>query len=126
MSRDLIRLMHSLFLPAATTFQEVSWRPAADVYRTRYGWLVKFDLAGVRPEDIRVVLHGRRLTVQGLRRDCTEEEGCHYYSMEIAYSYFERRLELPANLEPADVATEYRDGMLLVRIRTEAPREAGR
>ena len=29
--------------------EEKSWNPNADVYRTREGWTVKFDLAGVRP-----------------------------------------------------------------------------
>jgi HSP20 family protein len=37
--------------------------------------------------------------------------------MEIAYSRFERSVELPCNLDRADITTEYRDGMLLVRIR---------
>ncbi|MBV9126219.1 MAG: Hsp20/alpha crystallin family protein, partial [Planctomycetes bacterium] len=69
MAGDLIRLMQTLFLPAAETFQEVPWRPAVDVYRTRQGWRVKFELAGVRPEDITLTVHGRRLTVQGVRRD---------------------------------------------------------
>jgi HSP20 family molecular chaperone IbpA len=36
--------------------------------------------------------------------------------MEIAYSHFERSLELPCDLERADITTEFHDGMLLVRI----------
>jgi HSP20 family molecular chaperone IbpA len=40
--------------------------------------------------------------------------------MEIAYSDFERSLELPCDLGRADITTEYRDGILLVRIATEA------
>ena len=38
-SHDLIRLMHSLFLPVGAAFPEVCWRPATDVYRTATGWL---------------------------------------------------------------------------------------
>ena len=30
------------------------WNPAADVYRTRDGWTVKIDLAGVRPDEIEI------------------------------------------------------------------------
>jgi HSP20 family protein len=119
MAADLVRLMQAFFLPAAGTFREGPWCPAADVYRTRKGWLVKFDLAGVRPEDIRLSICGCRLTVRGVRRDCFTEEGCSYYRLEIAYSQFERSLELPCDLERARVATEYRDGMLLVRFQTE-------
>jgi HSP20 family protein len=119
-ANDLIRLMQSLFVPVAEHFGEVLWRPAADVYQTRYGWLLKFDLAGVRPHDIRLTANGRRLTVAGVRRDCFREEDCCFYRMEIAYSPFERTIDLPCNLESARITTEYQYGMLLVRIQTEA------
>jgi HSP20 family protein len=121
MAQDLIHLMRSLFLPAAERFPEGPWRPLVDVYRTRTGWLLKFDLAGVRPEELAVSVCGRCLTVRGCRRDWFADEGQHHYLMEIAYSKFERSVELPEDLEPGDIATEYRDGLLLVRIQTETP-----
>ena len=51
---------------------------------------MKFDLAGVRPEDVMVTVRGRRVSVSGVRRDLMVEEGCSYYSMEISYNRFER------------------------------------
>jgi HSP20 family protein len=107
------------FLPAMEHFHDLVTQPAADIYRTRVGWLVKIDLPGVRPEDIEVRVRRRRLTVQGVRRDWLLEEGCHYYSLEISYSPFERHLEFPESLEEANIQTEYRAGMLLVRILME-------
>jgi HSP20 family protein len=95
------------------------WQPLADVYRTRDGWLLKFDLAGVRPEDVRVIVHGRRVSVSGVRRDLMLEEGCSYYSMEISYNRFERSLDMPADLEHARITLEARNGLLLVRMITE-------
>jgi HSP20 family protein len=120
MPEDMIRLMRSLFLPLARRFEETCWRPAADVYQTPQGWLLKFDLAGVRAEDITLSVCGRCLTVRGCRRDRFAEEGHSHYLMEIAYSHFERSIELPRDLDPARVTTEFRDGMLVVRIQTEA------
>jgi HSP20 family protein len=119
MAHDLVRLMHSLFLPAIEAVQEVPWRPAADIYRTPTGWLIKFDLAGVRREDIQLTVQGRSLEVSGRRRDRCMEEGCIHYMLEISYSYFKRRIELPVNLEHADITAEHREGMVLVRIQTE-------
>jgi HSP20 family protein len=116
MSDDLIRIMHAFFLPAVESCRDSPWCPACDVYRDRRGWLVKFELAGVRPQDIELTVRGRRMTVRGSRRDFTALEGSRYYQMEIAYSHFERSLELPCDLERADITTEYRDGMLLVLI----------
>jgi HSP20 family protein len=95
------------------------WEPSADIYRTRDGWLLKFDLAGVRPEDVAVSVRGRRVSVSGVRRDLAVEEGCSYYSMEISYNRFERSIEMPVDLESARITLEARNGLLLVRMNTE-------
>ncbi len=95
---------------------EACWQPSVDIYRAGAGWLVKFDLAGVRPADIEVELDGQRLTVRGVRRDWTILEGQQAYSMEIAYNRFERNVELPLNVEVSRFVSEYRDGMFLVSI----------
>jgi len=114
MAADRVRVL-PLFMPAISA-REIDWQPAVDVYRTRKGWLLKFDLAGVRPEDIEVAVGDNHLTVRGARRDCSLEEGCCHYRMEIAYSRFERRIEIPGDLSTAHITTEYRDGMLIIRI----------
>jgi HSP20 family protein len=116
MSEDYIRIMHAFFLPAAESCRESLWSPAADVYRERHGWLVKFELAGVRLEDLELSVRGRELTLRGIRRDLTALEGCRYYQLEVAYGHFERRLTLPRDLDQADIAVEYHNGMLLVHI----------
>ena len=95
------------------------WEPSADIYRTKDGWVVKFDLAGVQIADVMVQLRGRRLTVSGVRRDSFQEEGSTYYSMEISYNRFERSLMMPANLENARMTIRASEGLLLVRMVTE-------
>ncbi len=117
MSRDLIRLMQSFFPPPG---ESGHWRPAVDVYRTSKGWLLKFDLAGVNPKEVSLKVEGCRVTIRGVRRDTLTEEGCRYYRMEITYNHFERTVELPCTVEPASVETDYRHGMLLVHLITEA------
>jgi HSP20 family protein len=119
MARDLMHLMNSMLHAAGRTSGDVSWRPAADVYRTSKGWLLKFELAGVRPEDIEVSVHGTRLTVRGTRRDSCITETCSCHLMEITYSRFERSVELPEQVQPARVRAEHRDGMLLIHIERE-------
>jgi HSP20 family protein len=90
-----------------------------DVYRARNGWILKFDLAGVQVQDVTVKVSGRRVSVEGVRRDSIVEEGCSYYVMEISYDRFERTLEMPSDLDGARVSVEARDGILLVRMITE-------
>ncbi len=114
MFKDLTTLTRALLTAADTHIAQFQWRPAADVYRTTNGWLIKLEVAGVRPEEIEVSIRGRTLMVCGRRRDCILEERKQCYSLEISYTNFQRRFELPCDLEHARVASEYRDGMLLV------------
>ncbi len=123
MARDLIHLMRRLFLPEGRPPHAGFWQPLLDVYRTPDGWLIKIDLAGVRPEDVSLSLQGQRLTVRGTRRDCCLGEACGHYLMEIAYSHFERSIQLPEEIEFLRLSTEFRDGMLLIRLQKEKPRD---
>jgi HSP20 family protein len=92
------------------------WRPAADIYRTDGGWLLKVELAGIRRDRLEVAAAGRQLIVRGTRLDsqCSADWQCQ--SLEISYSRFERRFELPCDLQQARIVTDYQDGMLYVRI----------
>lgn len=97
------------------------WRPAADVYRASWGWIVKLELAGVRVEDVQVEILGRRLIVSGQRRDMVLEIGSSCQSLEISYDSFERSFDFPVDLTQVDVSSEFLSGMLLVRIRLNTP-----
>jgi len=79
------------------------WCPAADVYRTDDGWIVKVDLAGIRPGDIEIKLDDRVLRISGSRRDGTCGEGISHYQLEITYSRFEKMIEFPRSISHATV-----------------------
>ena len=119
MAVDSIRFV-SLFLQGTERAKEVGWQPPTDIYRTSEGWLVKLELAGVAPEDVALNLRGRTLVVRGRRRDCCMGEVCQQLHMEIAYSRFERSIQLPADLSRVSIQTTFRDGMLLIRLDREA------
>ncbi|MEX2113388.1 MAG: Hsp20/alpha crystallin family protein [Pirellulales bacterium] len=110
---------NDLFLAAARAFQKTQWSPAVDVYQTRDGWVLKYELAGISPQEVELTVRGRSVVVRGLRRDVRIEEAQQSYSMEISYNCFERSLELPCDLDTMRVSTDYRDGMLIVQLRCE-------
>lgn len=120
MAKDLDRLQRALeggdFGPFAAC-----WSPHADVVRTRHGWLIKVELAGVRAEDLAVRLEQNGVTVAGVRRDVVLEPGDCIQSMEIAYSRFQRTFALCSRrLARASVDTRFENGMLLVYVRCDA------
>src|SRR4029077_11177606 len=95
------------------------WCPAADVYRTDQGWIVKGDLAGIQPADIKVTIDGPVLRISGSRRDGICGEGVSHYQLEITYSRFEKMIQFPRSIEHASIDRDYRDGLLILRLKEE-------
>ena len=102
------------------------WCPAADVYQTNDGWIVKLDLAGIRPADIEITIDGPILHISGLRRDATCGEGVSHYQLEITYSRFEKQIQFPRSIEHASIDRDYHDGLLILRLHHEQARAAKR
>jgi len=114
------RISSLFFRPVLEARTPAVWQPQADIYHARDGWVVKMDLAGVRPQDLSITVCGSQLRVSGVRYDRMVEEGWSHYAMEIAYNRFERIIELPCDLERARITMEGREGMLFLHVR---PRE---
>jgi HSP20 family protein len=102
------------------------WCPAADVYRTHDGWIVKVDLAGIEPADIQITLDGPLLRISGLRRDGTCGEGISHYQLEITYSRFEKMIQFPRSIEHASIDRDYHDGLLILRLHEETDQTKAR
>jgi HSP20 family protein len=96
---------------------ESLWSPAADVYRSEEGWIVKVDLAGVCTDDLEIHIDKSSLQIQGCRRDTLYKNGFSYQQMEITYSRFEKTIHFPCSIEEASLAHDYRDGFLIVNLR---------
>jgi HSP20 family protein len=99
------------------------WCPAADVYRSKDGWIVKVDLAGVKPADVEVIIDGDLLRISGSRRDGTCGEGISHYQLEITYSRFEKMIRFPRSIEHASIDQDYHDGLLILQLH-EVPEQA--
>jgi HSP20 family protein len=96
------------------------WYPAADVYSTRDGWVVKVELAGVAPDELEVSIEGNTLRVAGSRRDESLSETISYHQLEITYSRFEKVIRFPKVIEGALVEQRYKDGLLILYLQSSA------
>jgi HSP20 family protein len=105
---------------------ELCWRPATDVYETADGLVVQMDLAGMEPARIEVACDERSLLIRGVRAESAEPGPKHFHTMEINVGPFERRVTLPAGLDPATATAAYRAGFLYVTFRKGEPHQGHR
>ena len=109
---------HFQFLGSSKNVQSGNlWYPAADVYQTEDGWIVKVELAGVSAEDIEIDIQGNTLYIAGCRKDRSCAVGVSYQQMEITYSSFEKTLTFPASIDGASIDHMFENGLLIIRLR---------
>ena len=91
------------------------FRPQCDCYLTDDPPTlhVVVELPGVDPASVEVVAAGRTLTIAGTR-ERPERPAARYESLEIEYGAFQRRLELPAEVDSAATNATYERGMLKI------------
>lgn len=102
----------------------LKWKPPTDVYETADSVVVHMDIAGMRAGDFHVELADGILTISGERLPRREDKR-HYHAMEIQIGPFERRLRIPAPVDPDSVQAGYESGFLEVRLRKLPPRDSG-
>lgn len=116
---QLTRMQFSQFGPPQT------WRPALNVYRCDHGIVVCADLAGVAESAVELQIESRRVLIRGAR--AAPEPAGHggkplqVLAMEIDYGPFEREVLLPADVEPARVTAEQRNGLLWIHLPLRTP-----
>jgi len=91
-----------------------TWRPPTDVYETGDKFFVKMEIAGVREDDIEVVIQDGHLFITGVRSDSTGRRS--YHQMDIQYGKFSVGIELPRQLNTEGAIAEYKDGFLTIQI----------
>jgi HSP20 family protein len=89
------------------------FRPQCDCYLTDDppALHVVVELPGIDPASVEIVAAGRTLTIAGTREQ-PKLPGARYESLEIEYGAFQRRLELPAEVDSARANATYERGML--------------
>ncbi|HVF87935.1 MAG TPA: Hsp20/alpha crystallin family protein [Pyrinomonadaceae bacterium] len=93
------------------------WCPSADVYRTRDGWVVKVELAGVLADEIEIRVERDTLHIAGCRHDSYYSESLSYHQLEITYSRFEKTIRFPCPIKGSSVKSVYQDGLLILHLR---------
>jgi len=87
-----------------------------DVYEEGDSLVIKADVPGMKPEDVKVEVTGNMLMVRGQARDEHEDKQPGYYVRERRYGSFQRSVGLPSDLNTDKVEAAFENGVLSIRI----------
>ncbi len=113
MDRLWNRFLDDWPLPAAFTR---GWAPTADISETKDKLIVKAELPGLEPEDIKLSLSGNLLTIQGEKKKEKEEKDEHHYSLERYSGEFQRSFRLPVEVLEEKIEAKFDKGVLTITL----------
>lgn len=96
--------------------RELEFLPETNVSETEKEVDVTIDLPGMKPEDVKVELRDRVLTISGERKDEKEEKGKTFHRVERRCGSFRRTFTLPSEVDENKVNAKFTDGVLKVTL----------
>jgi len=104
--------------------RERAWTPAIDVVRDDGHLVVRADIPGIKPEEVKIEIEDDILTVSGEHQERTEEKDKDYVRRERRYGSFSRSMALPAGVDAKKIQAKTHDGVVEVTI--PLPKEANK
>ncbi len=92
------------------------WAPPVDVYEHEGNLVLKAELPGVKPEDLRVHVENNVLTISGERELEQDVKREHYHRIERAYGSFSRSFTLSPQYEQDKIQADFKDGVLKIAV----------
>jgi len=120
-ARDLLgirdevdRVFDSVFTRGDGGAWPATFAAPVDVEETKDEFLVRADLPGVSPKDVKVSVLGDVLTIRGERKRESQDRNLH--RVERRYGSFERSFSLGVPVRADQVKASYRDGVLEIHV----------
>jgi HSP20 family protein len=93
---------------------QTDWTPVADIYERATEYVVAMDLPGVDRAALEINLENEKLIIKGTRSSENGDQENH--RTERPCGHFHRTFGLPVAVDPEQIAAEYKDGVLYVRL----------
>lgn len=97
------------------------WSPSVDLVKEDDQLVLRADVPGIKPDEVKIEVEDDVLTVSGEHREEKEEKKEHYLRRERRYGSFSRSMILPKGVQADDIEAKCEDGVLEVTI--PAPKE---
>jgi HSP20 family protein len=101
-----------------------TWTPAMDVVRDGGNLVIRADIPGIKPEEVKIAVEDDILTVSGEHEEHKEEKDKEFLRRERRYGSFSRSMALPPGVEAKKIKAKTHDGVVEVTI--PLPKEAKR
>lgn len=109
------------FFPVQAGQEDKSWlskdyegQLSVDVYHTEKDIVVKSTIAGVRPEDLNIVVNNDLLTIRGKREASPDINPSDYLYRECYWGGFSRTIVLPQDVKADKIKAILKNGLLTV------------
>jgi HSP20 family protein len=90
--------------------------PPVDIYENENSLSLRFEVPGMKEEDLDIRLENSTLTVRGERKFEHEEKEENFHRIERRYGSFSRSFTLPNSVDPEKVKADYKDGILAIEL----------
>lgn len=116
--REISRMIRQFYVDGnpLCVFSRKEWLPPTDIHETDEAVVVKMEVAGMKKEDLGVILEGNRLILFGQREGEPIPRTAIFHQMEIKYTRFHREFLMPPQLDEESIEAVYQEGFLTVRV----------
>jgi HSP20 family protein len=90
--------------------------PPVNVFRGQDGYVARFEVPGLAPQDLSIEANGRNLLVSGKRAAAVEPSAGGVHRRECWRGEFSRSLQFPEDADVASASAECKHGVLTVRV----------
>lgn len=104
--------------------RERAFTPAIDVVRDDGHLVLRADLPGVKPEEVKIEVEDEILTISGEHEERTDDKEKGYVRRERRYGSFSRSMALPGGVDAKEIDASTRNGVVEVTI--PLPKEASK
>jgi len=97
-------------------YNEDRLSPSVDVYEKDDKYVIDAEIPGLSKEEIKIDVKDGSLTISGEKKYENKSEDENYIRVERRYGKFERRFNLPENVNVESVSANYKNGVLEVSL----------
>ena len=102
-----------------------SHRLTVDVIEEDDRYLMRADVPGISPDEIKIEVDGDRLTVSGSHEESSEEKKDDYVRRERRFGSFSRSMLVPRGVDPDEIEATTANGVLEISIPKPKPADDG-